>query len=149
MIACPKCGSTEHYFKVSALYENDTSNTASKTAGVGISLSGGVGVGVGSSRGTQQTLLAARLQPPERPIKPDSTAKAIALGIVTAALVATLAVASWYITAVIVGLLFGSGVLAMMGNSRAYPRQLAQYHDDLARWQRQWICRRCGEVSEP
>ncbi|HRQ90716.1 MAG TPA: DUF4339 domain-containing protein [Bacteroidia bacterium] len=64
---CPHCGSHDHYYKVSALYESEISQINSSTTGVGVGVSGaGLGVGVGKSKtaGTIQTNLAYKLAPP-------------------------------------------------------------------------------------
>ncbi len=145
MIACPHCGSAEHYFKVSALYEGETATVAG--GGIGMGLSGGLGVGVGS--GTKQTLLAEKLSPPVQPERPGPAIVAyIFATLAAAATVGVFLISEWW-AGVIAAVITVAICVVVPKSHRAYVAKREAFPGELERWQRQWVCKRCGEISDP
>lgn len=138
-LKCTSCGA-EDVQRLSMVYQAGTSvintTTRGSTTGVGVGR-GGLGFGSASTRqtttGTQRTQLAERAAPPAR----RPAVLLVVLGIV-------LSLIGGAIGGPLLGLpvLAGFGFFAWQGfvhNSSAYPALRE-------RWERSWLCHRCGDI---
>lgn len=134
---CPECTSPD-VRKVSLIFESGTK--ATKSVAVGVSNE----VGVGVIGGSQQSLLAARLQPPRQDNSvPNGMAFLAALGVFGVLLIAALKGES------ALAFLLGLGLAALAwGWVRGLylPQAERAYQTAMAHWQKQWCCMKCGHV---
>jgi len=154
---CPKCGS-DQTAKCSAVYASGTTAIETKTSGMGVGLSRGgfvPVVGGGTTRGVQQTQLAAQLAPPAK----EPTVKqffggtfflAPLLGVIVAIVVGL--ISDWSEPAVVGTFLVVAALIAIL-NVAATVRMYRENRDEwpklYAEWERKWYCGRCGETFTP
>jgi hypothetical protein len=139
-LACTKCG-TEEVRRLSLIYEEGLAiiNTRSQSSGAAF---GGGGASFGSASthttGTQQTALSKKAAPPT---KRHTILWGIAAGILGMIALSGLTSPSF-------GLLIWAGLAAfaarMTLQAKAYNAMV--FPDAHARWQRSFMCNRCGEV---
>ncbi len=152
-LRCPNCGSTD-LKKVSLVYEEGLSRVTAKSRLRGVSLGDGgpnVIVGRATTRGTSQTRLSKKLEPPKK----WSYAKLLLwAGII--ALVLLIAHIRWVMSspspvssipivmAGVIGLLAFVAALFMVWrhNQLAHPRLSAE-------WEASFVCRLCGQICRP
>ena len=138
---CPECASTD-VRKVSMIYESGTKGST----GVAVGMTGDGDIGSAVISGTQQSLLAARLQPPAHPSRSATwTGLLMGVGVFIAALLLMLktdagGAAGFFLLVVLPLGVAGSGYWWVMAVKRPL------YVTALAQWTRQWCCMRCGRV---
>lgn len=139
-IECPKCGATE-VRKLSLIYDEglSTINTQSQTVGFGF---GGGGMATGSAGtstvGRQQTALSKRAAPPAKKLwwlwgGAAAVAAPMALGGILHPGLGTLLLigfTAWAVRSAMKGREYNGQVLPGL----------------LDRWQRSWMCNRCGDM---
>ncbi len=141
---CPKCGSDDtRSFEM--VYTEGTS-TGTFTAG---SYTLGVGATLTKGQTANQSVLASRTRPPE---KPD-----MRLGLLLVALFVSLIVSMILVSGisglsgglkfiVFLGVAVGMVAGAYMLERRRLQPLMEQYTIDFATWKRSWICSRCGNT---
>src|SRR5690606_36594115 len=149
---CPACGGTD-LKKHSLIYQETrhTSTSTSKAAGIGV-VRGGIGIGIGGARSSGVTLsdLARRAAPPDKEQIAQATASGggLLLTLGTAALAAFLANRAvgllWAVLAFIAVFLIG----VVLSGARGAPELERQYRAALDRWNRSYMCMRCGASVE-
>lgn len=145
-LACTQCGS-ENVRTVPMVHAGGISNTTSKTSGTGVGLGrGGLGVGFGSAttHGVSQTQLSQSLAPPGAP----SLFKRLLLVLVGAWLIS--GASSSVVGATLGGLVF-LGALGGLGYWAwtNYVERRDEYRVAHDRWQKSFLCDRCGTVFVP
>ncbi len=136
--ACPDCGSDQTQpFRI--IYEAGTSTSVHNTSGVGFG-AGGLGVGGATTTGASITTLAAKVAPPAKPTLgcfPLITAPiCIGLGAFTMGDAGGgLGLLIWF------GILFWSIARVAKQSNRVWKPQYAK-------WEKQWLCHRCGNSFE-
>ena len=137
--ACPHCQSTEIQ-RFSVAYQSGISQINTKTAGIGMSLSGKVGIGGAQTKGQSQTELSRTTAPPKK----------LTYGI-------------WFVCGCIVwaflSIFLGSylpleiaNILATIGGGGLalyFMRKSFLYNRDvhpklMQQWENSWVCFRCG-----
>lgn len=148
MIKCPFCGSAEHYHKVSAFLEAETSVRAPSGRFILEDVRGQFGTNPIFTSSFERSLLADKVTPP----KPDFAATRTdwsMLAVLLLLLAGALVYGGYYLLA--------SGAFALSvvffilrsKNKRTYKDNCDEYARQQANWRRQWICKRCGEISVP
>jgi hypothetical protein len=138
---CPECASTD-VRKVSMVFESGTKESTS--VAVGMTADGDIGSAV--IGGTQQSLLAQRLQPPAHPSRTATwTGLLMGVGVFIAALALMLktdagGATGFFLLAVVPLGVAGFGYWWVMAVKRP------PYVAALAQWARSWCCMRCGQV---
>ncbi len=138
---CPECASTD-LRKVSMVYESGTKGTTS----VALGATGDGDLGTAVIGGTQQSLLASRLQPPTHPGRSAAwTGFLLAFVVFIAALALVLRTAAGKIASIF---LLGVVPLGVAGVGYWWVMAIKRppYVAALAHWARQWCCMRCGRV---
>src|ERR1051326_5517177 len=136
---CPRCGSA-NVAKASLLHEQGISVSARGSVGIAFTGDGDLGFVQGSSRGVSQSELSRRLAPPVR----QSTAGAVAACVLLgggAAVIGGLLVGTWLALSLLVVAVVGA--VAIDGGRR--PISEAEYRQQRAKWDRLYVCSRCGE----
>lgn len=136
---CEKCHS-ENTQRLQVAYESGTQNiqTTSHTTGVGIG-AGGLGVGSASTttRGQASSLLASRVAPPPRK---RYLVPAFFAFLAWLLWVNTRAFSMWFLlSSAVIALCFYLLYRSFHFNRNVWPQQLAY-------WQQQWVCLKCGHV---
>jgi DNA-directed RNA polymerase subunit RPC12/RpoP len=147
--ACPKCAGAE-FKKFSLLYEENRSTSQSKTAGVGLGYGGGgfgVGVGGARSQGVSMTDLAQRVSPPDKnAMTEQANGGPLAVLMILGAGAAFFVYQVWGIAwgvGTFVALFFASAIAV---GSVTGPEIEARYKSASRRWNRSYLCLRCGET---
>jgi hypothetical protein len=139
-LACTQCGSTE-VRRLSLIYEEGLAiiSTQSQTAGVGF---GGGGASFGSASthttGTQQTALSKKAAPPT---KKHTILWAMLAGFVGLVALSGISHFSFW-TLVFAGLTY----LCVQKALKAKAYNAMVFPEEHARWQRSFMCNRCGGV---
>lgn len=149
-LTCPGCG-TEDIRKVSLIYENGVQKTRSKTLFGGglLGLLGPMlGLGAAVTRGTNKTLTAERLGPPQK-MHPVLSAVIVFLGMLFFAFPVVILIGASISRAVegIFGMIF---TVALFGlpiwifiHGMHYN---SQYPELLEKWNGLFMCERCGDI---
>jgi hypothetical protein len=139
-LACPKCGASE-VRKLSLIYDEgrSTIRTQSQTVGAGFS-GGGMGFGSASTSttGQQQTALSKQAAPPARKMWLLWGAVAVVSGFMALGGLRH----PGFGTLVLIAIVAWAARSAMRGreyNATVHPGLLE-------RWQRSWMCNRCGDM---
>lgn len=147
--ACPTC-SAENTQKIAVVFAAQKSTSQSTTAGVGVGPTG-VGVGVAGTHGQSATLLAQQLAPPVAPTGQYgalgcTTGLLLGMGSCVALTSANNAGAGMFLA---IGFpLFGL-ILEKALRQEAMQTAKSKYVSDLAEWERQYVCLRCGHRFIP
>lgn len=133
---CENCGA-DAYRKLSVIHAGGLSVTQNTSVGVGLTLGGSIGLGKAKTAGTSQTVLSAKAAPPkERRLS------------------------AWALLGILLGLGWTAGgadyvalgVLTLAGTGYYIFRTVKYNKDEFpklyARWDRSYMCERCGTVSE-
>ena len=154
---CQSCGASGTLIKASAAFEQGTStvNTQQRSVG-GIFYSegdGGIGIAPvvsgGTSKGIQQTALAARLAPPARPTKSRGWVVLTLFGIIS--LVGAVPVGQesgvlgFSLALCGVAMIVGATVVNV-SSSKSLAKAYEQYEHAYAQWTRLWYCTKCGNA---
>lgn len=150
---CPKCGS-ENTQLVSLVHEGQTKSATSRTSGSGLNYSGhDIGAIAGTARTTtnSRTMLGSRAAPPDkRPLTgPGAT---LGLSFFAALLIGGfVGIIGPDTAALAVGLIVGLGAAAVTMYENRVNRRYNNFEwpDLYRRWQRLFLCHRCGEQFEP
>ena len=154
-IECPKCGSPD-VRRISMTYKMGVQNTRSRSIGGGLALSllgPMIGMGGAVSRGQNTSLLAAQVAPPKRKspvlrmilwfLGIDVVFYFVMMiGLVITHHHTTPPLLNLFLFLLIFGVPAFQGILAARYNRKVYPEQLAQ-------WDRIFICERCGNQFVP
>jgi hypothetical protein len=140
-LACTKCGSAE-VRRLALIYNEGLAiiNTSSQTSGAAFGSGGGASFGSASTRttGTQQTALSKQASPPA---KKHTILWAIAAGIM--GLIALSGLSDFSLSVLVfAGLAAFSGQMSL--KAKAY--NAATFPELYARWERSFMCNRCGET---
>lgn len=146
---CSKCGS-DQTAKCSTIYASGTTGIETKTTGMGVGLSRGgfvPVVGGGTTRGVQQTELAAQLAPPA-----NKSAKEIFKG--CASFFGVIGVIGCVIfmplgMMILVGGVAVAGITALIATLCFRPYNRDEWPKLYEQWERKWYCGRCGETFTP
>jgi DNA-directed RNA polymerase subunit RPC12/RpoP len=135
-ITCTNCGS-EKIQKVSLVHESGTSTISATTMGAAVG-TGGIGVGAAKTEGTQTTAISARVAPPPHP-----HALFLAFGCFFPILVLFgVFGVPWIWFCAVWGT---AAALAAYADWQAYKLRPQL----LEKWERQYLCLRCGTIMEP
>lgn len=134
---CPQCGTTD-IIKARLAYEANTSVTNSTTTGIGIG-GGGLGGGVASTKGTSQNLLAQRVAPPKG--GSDALLGVLVLAGILTGVCAWIGTPMWLWLALLVAMFIA--LIPTIKELLGYAR------DEERKYDRSWLCQRCGWVGEP
>lgn len=143
-LSCPVCRSTD-VRRVSLIFKHGTStlNLSGSTLGIGAARGHlGIGVGETATSGSQQSLLAQELAPP-RMRRPEDGRWLLMLG-VTVSLIGLSG--TWGGGAIVFGLF-----IALIGGAlfkQATDWNKREYPELQARWERSFLCLRCGGQFE-
>ncbi len=151
MIACPKCGSVEQYYKVSALVEAETSSVQAESRTTGVGLAGRLletSGQVTTTTGRMRSAMAEKVAPPEPPAPVGGGLLILSLLLFVLAMVLLFWAQNWLWGGL--ALLFSAFIFYVRPKvKKAVSDSKTKYGEDVALWNRQWICKRCGEVSIP
>lgn len=140
MLTCPNCGSSD-VRRLPLIYEAGVSQITTRTTGVGVTLGGAVGVGGARSKGISQTELAHRVAPPAKRSQRGAT-WAMVLGLI----IGLPNLADNTGAAVIMLLVAAGGAWAFFRAAQWNRRVWPQLYD---RWDRSYMCERCGHGFTP
>ena len=141
---CPKCGSDDTRSFEMVHSEGTSSGTfsaGSYTLGVGATLTKG--------QTSNQSVLASRTQPPEKPSMQFGAILAVFFGsfIVSMILLSYISeLAGWLKLLLVIGIAGGLTVGAYMFERRRLQPLETEYEKSFASWKRNWICLRCGNA---
>ena len=137
--ACPHCQSTEIQ-RFSVAYQSGISQINTKSAGIGMSLSGKVGIGGAKTKGQSQTELSRMTAPPKK----------LTYGI----WIGCGFVASFFLSFLFNQILpqeiadglaiFGSAGLALYFMYRSFRYNRDVHPKLMQQWNNSWVCFRCG-----
>jgi hypothetical protein len=136
---CPECASPD-VRKVSLIFESGTK----ESRGVAVGMTGSNEVGVGVMGGTQQSLLASRLQPPKQVSGDGGRAILAAIGSFLLLFLFSLAASG---NGFLLALAFIAPAPAWLWVHNLYaPAAQRAYEAAMTHWQKQWCCMKCGHV---
>lgn len=147
--ACPHCQSTEIQ-RFSVAYQSGISQINTKTAGIGMSLSGKVGIGGAQTKGQSQTELSRTTAPPKKLTYGIWIGCGFVLWFLLAGLVGSIIPNPGALDGTLVGSLVKTLIaigawtpaLYFMRKSFLYNRDV---HPKLMQqWENSWVCFRCG-----
>lgn len=138
---CSSCG-TDGLRKFSMIHASGISTSLGSTAGVGIGLGGGIGVGAASTQTRTQTALGTMTAPPTLASPRGETIAVVVIGLVLT---------------VILQMAFTSGVVGLIGMAGSFaagiywyrkrkPFHKNNYRMAKERWDRSYMCERCGYI---
>ncbi|HUQ82287.1 MAG TPA: hypothetical protein VM076_14140 [Gemmatimonadaceae bacterium] len=140
-LACTKCGSAE-VRRLSLIYQEGLAiiNTSSQTSGAAFGSGGGASFGSASTRttGTQQTALSKQAAPPA---KKHTILWGMAAGIL--GMIALSGLSDFSFSVVVFAAL---AALAGRMSLKAKVYNAATFPELYARWERSFMCNRCGET---
>lgn len=139
--ACPHCQSTEIQ-RFSVAYQSGISQINTKSAGIGMSLSGKVGIGGAKTKGQSQTELSRTTAPPKKLTYGIWIGCGFVLWFLLTGLIGSIIPNSGAIAGTL-AMIVGWGVaLYFMYKSFLYNRDV---HPKLMQqWENSWVCFRCG-----
>ena len=158
MAVCPRCHGADQVQSVRDIYETGTSNIQMGGVGYGVGHhfqqhgDWGWGVGVAGFRGTQQTQLAKKLEPPQNPVLVDLGGIAVCgfisyIFFTTITWIDPIALGIWaYVLGVVLGvlgILFAWGALACL-KSLFSRSTYVKFEGQKNRWNNACYCHRCG-----
>lgn len=135
---CPACKSDDTK-RLPLIYEMGVSAIEAGTIGVGASANG-LGVGGASTSGTVQTLLAEKVAPPEK----ISLARWIVAAGIVFLLIANI-MPAWFL--VPVGIAMLAGLVWLQRRFQDFNQN--EYPNMRRKWERTFMCLRCGHQFEP
>jgi hypothetical protein len=133
IVRCDECrsGDLRH---VPLLYEAGVSYVDATTTGSALGRTG-VSIGVARTRGMKTTALSARLAPPRAKGWVGRLLLALSLAIVAMS-------AGWYVLLILSFVFAASAIEAKRYTEQQFPQQMD-------RWSRSFMCRRCGWIGIP
>jgi hypothetical protein len=143
---CPKCDTQDCFLcSIAHAQGKTTTKTSGSTSGTYYGANGNAGVMGGTHRSTSTSLteFGKKAAPPDNPLGP-------AIGGLALAIFANFALHGiWPHVSAVASLIFlgllGLAVWWLYTAIRDQPR----FREDKARWQKSWICARCGEIFLP
>ena len=137
--ACPHCQSTEIQ-RFSVAYQSGTSQINTKTAGIGMSLSGKVGIGGAQTKGQSQTELSRTTAPPKK----------LTYGIwIVCGFVASFFLSFLFNQILPQTLADGLAISGSVGLALYFMYRSFRFNRDvypklMQQWENSWVCFRCG-----
>lgn len=131
---CSQCNSGD-VRKLSLVYESGLSHTSSRTTGMGFGLGGGIGVGAAKTHGTSLTATAAKAAPPQK--------RPLLWPIIMLLIFGLWGIEPHQQAALIVALI---AAIIIVNRYRFNTQQWPQIYD---RWDRSYLCERCGAMMIP
>ena len=137
--ACPHCQSTEIQ-RFSVAYQSGISQINTKTAGIGMSLSGKVGIGGAQTKGQSQTELSRTTAPPKK----------LTYGIwIVCGFVASFFLSFLFNQILPQTLADGLAISGSVGLALYFMYRSFRFNRDvypklMQQWENSWVCFRCG-----
>lgn len=139
---CHSCG-CDGYRKLSLIHAGGISLSEGSTRGIGMTLGGSIGIGGASTTTATQTALSAIASPPERR---SAAVEAVAIGFLIMLLgLVVFASVHWAIVPIVAcGLAVG---VAVWQYRRSNTQFTLEYDAARAKWDRSYMCDRCGDIA--